>query len=69
MTEHEYIRGDYHFWIWWEKIYKKELENFIRWKDPKTIPYPDSKDWNRRLILQAYYNGLCDGREETNDGP
>ena len=33
------------------------------------MPEPDSKDWNRRLKLQAYYYGLCDGRNRVNEGP
>ncbi len=69
MTKSIYKKGDYYFWIWWETIYKKELDNFIRWKHPSTIPEVDSTDWNRRLKLQAYYHGLCDGRKRINEGP
>ena len=69
MPRHKYQKSDHYFWMWWEKIYKKELDNFQRWKSPLTIPEPDSKDWNRRLKLQAYYYGLCDGRERVNEGP
>ncbi len=69
MPRQKYQKGDFYFWMWWENIYKKELDNFNRWKHPNTIPEPDSKDWNRRLILQAYYHGLCDGRSRINEGP
>lgn len=69
MPRQKYQKGNFYFWMWWENIYKKELDNFNRWKHPNTIPEPDSKDWNRRLILQAYYYGLCDGRSRINEGP
>ena len=55
MVRFKYEKGDKYFWIWWETKYKKELDNFVKWKHPTTIPEPDSKDWNRRLILQAYF--------------
>ena len=69
MVRFKYEKGDKYFWIWWETKYKKELDNFVRWKHPYTIPEPNSKDWNRRLILQAYFHGLCDGRHRINEGP
>ena len=69
MPRHKYQKNDNYFWMWWETIYKKELDNFQRWKSPLNMPEPDSKDWNRRFKLQAYYYGLCDGRSRVNDGP
>ena len=50
-------------------ILKNELDNFQSWKHPGTCPNPDSKFWNRRIQLQAYYYGLCDGRKRINEGP
>ena len=29
-------------------IKSKELDNFHSWKNPNTIPNPDSRDWKRR---------------------
>jgi len=69
MPRFKYQKGDYYFWIWWETIYQKELDNFHSWKKATTIPAPDSRDWNRRLELQAYFHGLCDGRKRINEGP
>jgi hypothetical protein len=69
MPRFKYQKGDYYFWIWWETIYQKELDNFHSWKSPTAIPKPDSRDWKRRLELQAYYHGLCDGRKRINEGP
>ena len=69
MPRHKYQKGDYYFWIWWENIYKKELDNFSKWKKPSTIPEPGSKYWIRRENLQSYYHGLCDGRKRINEGP
>jgi hypothetical protein len=69
MPKQIYKKNDSYFWMWWENIYKKELDNFQRWKNPLTIPDPDSTDSNRRLKLQAYYYGLCDGRKRINEGP
>ena len=48
---------------------KNELDNFQSWKHPSNCPNPDSKFWNRRIQLQAYYHGLCDGRKRINEGP
>lgn len=69
MSKLKFKKGDKYFWFWWENIYKQELDNFVRWKHPNTIPEPNSSDWNRRLILQAYFYGLCDGRKRVNEGP
>lgn len=69
MPRFKYEKGDYYFWMWWETIYKNELDNFQSWKHPSTCPNPDSKFWNRRIQLQAYYHGLCDGRKRINEGP
>ena len=69
MPRHKYQKNDHYFWMWWETIYKKELDNFQRWKSPLNMPKDGSTDWDRRLKLQAYYYGLCDGRSRVNDGP
>jgi hypothetical protein len=69
MIIHDYQRGDYHFYIWWEFVYKKELDNFKLWTNGETIPAYGSDDAIRRDILQAYYHGLCDARKKLNDGP
>ena len=45
MPRHKYQKGDFYFWIWWETIYRNELDNFEKWKHPLTIPGPDSNDW------------------------
>jgi hypothetical protein len=69
MVRFKYAKSDYYFYIWWETKYKKELDNFNKWKNPLKIPEVNSEDWNRRLLLQAYYYGLCDGRKRENNGP
>ncbi len=69
MPKHKYEKNNYYFWMWWEKIYEKELDNFERWKNPATVPNPNSIYWDRKLKLQAYYYGLCDGRKRLNEGP
>jgi len=63
-----YEKTDYHFWNWWENVYKQELNRLEQWKHPGSIPDPDSYDFKKRELLQAYFYGLCDGRNRVNEG-
>jgi hypothetical protein len=69
MFIHDYQKGDYHFYIWWNNVYKKELHYYKLWEKADTIPKNGSEAAIRREILQAYYHGLCDGRKKVNSGP
>ena len=66
MPKQIYVDDDSHFYVWWQNVYKEEMDLYDRWSKPGGMFDGDYKRWE---ILRAYFRGLVHGRQRINDGP